>query len=171
MSYEPVSATNLPKSAITDLAEKVALEFGYDPAAPLEDIVTAFGGTIEYKNMREVEKTNDGSIQIEEDGSFRIFLPDYVSVERNRFTIAHELGHYVLHREAGKKQKAARLVNKENKREEWEANWFAAGFLMPKAMFLEKFEEFEGRPVALARYFRVSVQSAEIQAKNYGKMP
>jgi hypothetical protein len=30
MSYEPVSATNLPKSAITDLAEKVALEFGYD---------------------------------------------------------------------------------------------------------------------------------------------
>jgi hypothetical protein len=80
MSYEPVSATQLPKSAITDLAEKVALEFGYDPGAPLEDIVTAFGGTIDYKNMREVEKTNDGSIQIEEDGSFKIFLPDYVSV-------------------------------------------------------------------------------------------
>jgi Zn-dependent peptidase ImmA (M78 family) len=171
MNYEPVSATNLPKSAITDLAEKVALEFGYDPAAPLEEIVTAFGGTIAYQNMREVEKTNDGSIQIEEDGSFKIFLPDYVSVERNRFTIAHELGHYVLHREAGKRQKAARLINKENKREEWEANWFAAGFLMPKTMFLEKFEEFEGRPVALARHFRVSVQSAEIQAKNYGKMP
>ena len=93
MNYEPVSPTNLPKSAITDLAEKVALEFGYDPAAPLEDIVTAFGGIIEYKNMREVEKTNDGSIQIEEDGRFKIFLPDYVSVERNRFTIAHELGH------------------------------------------------------------------------------
>ncbi len=29
MNYEPVSPTNLPKSAITDLAEKVALEFGY----------------------------------------------------------------------------------------------------------------------------------------------
>ena len=63
MNCEPVSPTNLPKSAIADLAEKVALEFGYDPAPPLENIVTAFGGTLEYKNMRKVEKTNDGSSQ------------------------------------------------------------------------------------------------------------
>ena len=46
MNYEPVSPTNLPKSAITDLAEKVALEFGYDPAAPLEDIVPPKAVTI-----------------------------------------------------------------------------------------------------------------------------
>jgi hypothetical protein len=43
MSDEPVSATNLPKSAITDLAEKVALEFGYD-SAPTRKIDIDFIG-------------------------------------------------------------------------------------------------------------------------------
>lgn len=171
MTYEAVQPTNWPKSVIYDHAEKVAGVLGYDPAKPLEDIVTSLGGTITYQNLFEVEETNDGSILIEADGSFKIFLPDYVSIERNRFTIAHELGHYVLHRESGKKLQAARLINASNDRAEWEANWFAAGFLMPKSAFIEKFDELEGHPVALARHFRVSVQSAKIQAKNYGKMP
>ena len=34
MSYEPVSPTNLPKSAITNLSEKVVLEFSYDLGEP-----------------------------------------------------------------------------------------------------------------------------------------
>ena len=170
MTYEAVEPTNWPKSIIYEHAEKVGEVLGYDPSKPLEDIVTSLGGRITYQNLFEVEETNDGSIQIEEDGSFNIFLPDYVSVERNRLTIAHELGHYVLHREHGKRQQAARLINASNDRAEWEANWFAAGFLMPKSEFEKKFDELNGHPVALARHFRVSVQSAEIQAKNYGKV-
>lgn len=51
-----------------------------------------------------------------------IFLNNFKTAERSRFDAAHELGHLVLHRHAGRQQ---------SKNAEREADKFAANFLMP----------------------------------------
>lgn len=51
-----------------------------------------------------------------------VFLNTMKSCERSRFDAAHELGHLVLHRHAGPKDRSA----------EREANEFASAFLMPE---------------------------------------
>lgn len=59
---------------------------------------------------------------------------------RNRFTIAHELGHFVLHREQYKdvifESGRGRLYRREDLKPyedpEWQANCFAAALLMPR---------------------------------------
>lgn len=173
MDYARASALMWTKDAIYELAGKLSKAIGYVPGADLVSIVHKLGGKIEYQDVFEAESTNDGSIQIDTSTDFRIFLPDYVSDERNRFTIAHEIGHYFLHYKilmngVGRMQ-AARLSKSGVDRAEWEANWFAAGFLMPKEEFVTKANEFKGDEVALARYFHVSVASVRIQLKFYEK--
>lgn len=68
---------------------------------------------------------------------------------RNRFTLAHELGHYILHvnndnelfvdnvKVMFRKQAATRI----EKMQEIEANTFAASLLMPQKLIAEKFKE------------------------------
>lgn len=54
---------------------------------------------------------------------------------RHRFTIAHELGHYILHRNG---VKMCRIAEKESIAAyldpEWQANTFASAILMPKRL-------------------------------------
>ena len=171
MEYARASALSWTKDAIYELAAKLAGLLEYSPGGDLIALVENLGGQIEYQDVFDAESTNDGSIKIESAGNFRIFLPDYVSDERNRFTIAHEIGHYFLHYKIKSsgigRMQAARLSRGGIDRAEWEANWFAAGFLMPKSIFIEKANEVKGDEVALARYFHVSVASVRIQLKYY----
>lgn len=82
-----------------------------------------------------------------------VFLNDYIPADRERFTLAHELGHLVMHK-----------YPTENM--ETEANSFAAAFLMPesdiapdlKGITLEK-------AAALKPYWKVSVGSLLYKAK------
>jgi len=56
-------------------------------------------------------------------GSPYVFLNSRKSMEHSRFDAAHELGHLLLHKHGGPRQKDA----------EFEANTFASSFLMPEA--------------------------------------
>jgi len=67
---------------------------------------------------------------------------------RNRFTIAHELGHFILHKnkdlfvDKGFKVMFRGSVNGDNyNREEVEANEFAANLLMPEKLLREEIEK------------------------------
>ena len=51
-------------------------------------------------------------------------------------------------------------------RVEWEANWFAAGFLMPAAEFTSVCRAAD--LAEAARHFKVSVPAAEARAKALG---
>ena len=62
-----------------------------------------------------------------------------ISIERQIFTIAHELGHLVLH-----KTSYQNCVEVENKEEEDEANAFAGAFLVPEAALKKEWEESRG---------------------------
>jgi len=82
-----------------------------------------------------------------------------ISVERWIFTAAHELAHLVLH------LADYDVIQKdEEKRQEREANLFAAHFLMPQEVFAKEWDETRGmalidRVLKVKRMFRVSYRT------------
>jgi Zn-dependent peptidase ImmA (M78 family) len=103
---------------------------------------------------------------------------------RRRFTIAHELGHYELHRD-----KADLFVDKEfiyrsansgdtpiKKEMEQEANFFASAILMPSSLLREEIESLdldlfnEAVIKDLAKKFEVSSTAMSIRISNLGLM-
>ena len=108
------------------------------------------------------------------------------SSTRKRFTIAHELGHYILHRR--KKDALPVFIDKSevyfrsnahekndyDSLKEMEANAFAAEILMPKQLLKAYIEE-NGLDIskkagiqALAQEFEVSQQAMEYRLRNTG---
>ncbi len=85
---------------------------------------------VESKGVRlfsMAEESNDvDAFSLWRDATPFIFLNTMKSAERSRFDAAHELGHLVLHRQAGIHGKEA----------ESEANRFASAFLMPRGSIL-----------------------------------
>jgi Zn-dependent peptidase ImmA (M78 family) len=171
-SYKPPIPTNASKKAVHDFAELAAKKLGYAPGAPIEDVVDRLGGEICYHDI--LENGVPDSIKVEDFGNFSIFLSSLTSPQRDRFTVAHELGHYLLHFPRVRKVEpesgmvATRWVDEAVDslvRAEWEANWFAAGFLMPETEFLKKSRSGASLD-EVASYFGVSKAAAEVRAKN-----
>lgn len=163
--FQEPAPTYLPKEKINDLAERVSEKLGYAPETDLHEVIKDLGGKISYLDMREWYKTESGSIEVHAPNDFEVFLSQFTSPTRDTFTLAHELGHYILHSESGKKP--IRVSRHGSNRLEWEANWFAAGFLMPAKRFRAAYKDgndFE----ELAKLFQTSVDAAKVRAKTLG---
>jgi IrrE N-terminal-like domain len=101
---------------------------------------------------------------------FRIRINRHELAERQRFTLAHEIGHYVLHRDkiGGGIVDSVMYRSNLSSRYEVEANKFAADLIMPMILVREKFDQL-GRVasdevvIALANYFRVSQAAMRIR--------
>ena len=103
-----------------------------------------------------------------------IYVNDNYSATRNLFTVAQELGHFII------KYKKNKIITKENRfdskkeyteeklKEEREANSFAAELLMPASIFKEKFLEFKENYKKIAGFFGVSQSACEYRAINLG---
>lgn len=159
------SPSNLSKSDIEAYAEKVAGVGKFKPGGSLIDFTESFGGRIHYQDFSNW-LTESGSIYVHARYDFDIFIPQYTSTKRDRFTIAHELGHYFLHSNQGATPLVANR-NGENKRVEWEANWFAAALLMPSDEFKTAFNQLCNLE-SVALLFEVSGQAAKIRAEVLG---
>jgi Zn-dependent peptidase ImmA (M78 family) len=100
---------------------------------------------------------------------------------RQRFTLAHEIGHYVLH--AGQPMFVDSFVTRVNWRngesnlEETQANQFAAELLMPRELVAREVDraltrkqtiDAQGLASQLAELFNVSQQSMEFRLANLG---
>lgn len=94
---------------------------------------------------------------------------------RQRFTIAHELGHYVLHRsligdgnidDAAYRSDGSVKNNRIGPREEQEANQFAANLLMPMEAIRRFWDRAHGDAGQLARMFNVSEGAMKIRLKS-----
>lgn len=173
-NYTPPRPLRATKKAISEFAEQVANHIGYVAGSSMHSLVTQLNGRISYQDGAGPADESPEAIVVSPGGSFHIFLPSVTSPERDRFTIAHELGHLFLHFPAISKKsptaymKATRWVDENNepqRRAEWEANWFAASFLMPKAEFTEFYSK--GR-IRAATHFGVSVRAAEVRAESLG---
>ncbi|MCI6695051.1 MAG: ImmA/IrrE family metallo-endopeptidase [Campylobacter sp.] len=106
-------------------------------------------------------------------GGFVITINKYHSYERRRFTLAHEFGHYCMHREYlinNKSIKDVALFRSENTKDkkEFEANEFAAKLLMPKDDFLDVIKSGKTKLGDIAEHFGVSATAAKYRAYKLG---
>lgn len=94
-----------------------------------------------------------------------IFVNQEENVQRQRFTLAHEIGHAVLH--GGSDEVDFRKdIDSPRTRKEIEANSFAANLLMPREHFSQVWKT-QGRAWAELR-FGVSQSAAKYRALNLG---
>jgi Zn-dependent peptidase ImmA (M78 family) len=166
--------TSLSKSGIFEFAEKLAQALSYvPPASDIKSVVSRLGGKIIVKDFWSTGGPAAESLHVVSANGFMIFLPDHTSVTRDNFTIAHELGHYLLHyvfsglAKDNREFIAYRYGHPEvDQRTEWEANWFAAAFLMPQKEFSTLFKKLNGSIDGVAEYFLVTTSAAEVRAKD-----
>jgi Zn-dependent peptidase ImmA (M78 family) len=145
------------------------------PAVPVEDIAEGEGAVIIVKQFNN----EISGLLLREGNNAIIAVERKQSPARKRFTIAHELGHLMLHQGKEVRVDKAFRVNLRSPEsstaedvEEIESNAFAAAILMPE-MFLRKDVtglvldiEDEERVQSLAKRYHVSAQAMTLRLVN-----
>lgn len=163
MAIAATSPSGLSNRQIEEYVTLIANRYGLHDDGPVDLLafVRRLGGTIDMAK-------GDESLHVEKPGEFTIRIPYFTSLARDRFTVAHELGHYFLHylfpRLAGPKS----YGRGDRGRGETEANVFASCLLMPKEQFKEAWERCEHDPWRLANEFEVSPSAASVRAQVLG---
>jgi Zn-dependent peptidase ImmA (M78 family) len=170
--YEQAEATGLSKAQVFAIAESVAKQLGFGPGDDIHALVERLGGRVVVQDTLTEDPARSGSLFVDSPTKFTIIVPTHTGQLRDRFTVAHELGHFLLHymwrRHHGAQIGPMMALRKGSDRIEWEANWFAGAFLMPSAEFAAEFRNTGGRFGAVASKFDVSVSAAEVRARQLG---
>lgn len=146
-------------TAVDSAVKKILDEFGIDkPPVPIRDIVSSYGIEIVISKFKEEHGDVAGFIHFP---TSRIYVNHDDPVNRQTFTVAHEFGHWVLHRELFKtnpeKYETLRrrpIGELEKNPQEKEANAFAAHLLVPRK-YLDEYKEIASKD-ELASLFVVS---------------
>jgi Zn-dependent peptidase ImmA (M78 family) len=159
---------HLPEEA----ARRILAEGSYGMPVDVEQIAQRLNITI---RQQELEDNVSGILVIKQDRAVIGVNKDH-HPHRQRFTIAHEIGHYLLHREAARVFIDAAPVFFRDERtatgdepQEIEANTFAAALLMPEQALrdlvrqqpLDVFDDAAVR--RFAGHFGVSAQAITIR--------
>lgn len=153
---------------INEISDVIRDEFNIAcPITNFDEIINDLGGTIEYCD----ELVDGAEAMIKKNGNgFIITVSNDSNKARQRFSIAHELGHLFLHMgymidedmwNKNKDEYFRKLAGEM----EYQAHEFAAAFLMPKDLFIKKMNEFyDGNKYydmkKVADYFNVSLEAA-----------
>lgn len=141
---------------INDLAEKYATIYNPDNLTPFPyENITKSHEDLDILYLDPDDDNVSGVILYEESANkFSILINATKHLNRQHFTLAHELGHYFLHPEILKQEKGFidsdssldttnilyRLDNAVQNRYETEANHFAASLLMPSSLVHDAWE-------------------------------
>lgn len=195
--YRPQALETIARHILTRYDEMYLN--GKPRAVPIETIIEkTFGLRIEYQYLtndgRELgrmiydngittyydRETMDYALMRVEGGTMLIEAPlleDEKYYGRLRFTLAHELAHYILHKRIfSGTGVAAALYNQDTDEDatEWQANYLAKAILMPNGQIKRCF--YALRPVCraksdfvckMAEIFEVSKQAMEIRLKEF----
>jgi len=130
----------------------------------LRNLVETLGGTISVSPTLEWENPASGSLTIRRDDAFEITLSPLTPPLRDNFTIAHELGHFVLHYLLSEGTKEPIQFNRYGTDKlEIQANRFAAALLMPCDEFLGQATTLDDDTFRLAAHFGVSEPAAKVR--------
>ncbi len=159
-----------PREDIFAIASQFAEITHFGIGDDIEALVARSGGDIVHVDPRFDARTATGTLEVRKDDGFTIYLPYFSSKARDRFTIAHELGHLVLHyySRAGDVAEVERFDRDGADLAEVEANWFAAALLMPEDDFREAFTELNGDLNEIAARYGVSYAAAEVRKLTLG---
>lgn len=165
LSIERVAAdcrARLQKLLGVDVRERGAYRF-------LRDAVTRLGGTIDTQEDYATGLGMGGSMTVMPQArTFTISLPRTATPAHNAFTLAHELGHLVLHYPlAAPVDHVVVYARLGEGPEEWQANRFASAFLMPEEEFRAVWTGTPD-PSAVAARFGVMPVDAELRATTLG---
>ncbi|MCV7251611.1 ImmA/IrrE family metallo-endopeptidase [Mycobacterium hackensackense] len=154
----------LTNDAISQYAERVGVGHDiYDASgrADIDVLLRRLGGDVR-------SAIDEESLHVRGRGNFTVFIPHFTSSRRDRFTIAHELGHYFLHYLYPKEVEDKKFGRGGRDRAETEANVFASALLMPAEKFADAYRELGGDPWRLASRFDVSPRAATVRAEVLG---
>lgn len=160
------SPSGLSYGAIRDYAERIGEAHGIYSSSGCADVhrlVSVLGGHVEIADWG-----SDESLHVDDEDSFTVYLPPSTSLRRDRFTLAHELGHYFLHYLYPEREGTASFNRGSRNRAETEANVFASSLLMPERAFKQAHERYYPDLHALARAFDVSPAAAEVRCQVLG---
>ncbi len=93
----------------------------------------------------------------ETEGAFVLVNTNNITIERQLFSLAHEIGHLIFHRIEYQETLIAEKPEEEDKAREQVANYFASHLLVPQAEFERMYAQTKNI-VELKRHFRVSYE-------------
>lgn len=154
-SVEP-SANNSPQ----EIAYKIRNYLGI-PTGPIDDIVSLLeknGIIVMFLDIDDMEKF-DGLTMFTGTHAPVIWINRNIPNDRKRFTLAHELGHLVMHLRSEN-------LEKSEDQKEIEADKFAGEFLMPQSQCKEDFYNLKYKDLGMKKYYwKVSKISIIYRAK------
>ena len=149
-------------------AENVRREY-WDGIFPVDPIVIAQRMGVDTYMADNLGDTS-GVIMRPPGEEAAIYINQFESKARQRFTCAHEIGHYV---ERARNRDDAytfrdRRAGRADTPHEWYADFFAANLLMPQAVFEELVEVYGATCDELVDYFGVSISTVNERARSLG---
>jgi Zn-dependent peptidase ImmA (M78 family) len=161
----------------------------YQNCFPMPIVAIARDLGLEIYETGDFENTQSGSI-VKEGDKYIIYINSHHAPTRKRFSIAHEIGHFLKHRaqlDKGQEmidyivqtapngeqphhavalhRKTDHDMTEEERKQEQAVNAFAAELLMPEEEFRKIFEK-SNTIEEIAGYFNVSASAATIRAKS-----
>lgn len=117
----------------------------------------------------ELDNKIAGAIRYyKENNEFKILVNKKDSMVKKRFTIAEELGYYILYEEKLKKEEIhVNLIDKIINKEEKEVEYFAGALLVNKTL-LENVYNSNSTILELAQLFKVSISSMTLRLNILG---
>jgi Zn-dependent peptidase ImmA (M78 family) len=165
------------RRAIEDEANSLLSRIGMESSGPVDPVAIANELGLKVYNATFDDEGIHGLIA-KRPSNTSIYVNVNDRPVRKRFTVAHELGHFILHLAAGEgefidNQDTFRTVQDPDtpwddaRRAEWEANVFAAALLMPKDSIVQAWREI-GDPEGMAAFFQVSQQAMTLRLDALG---
>ncbi|MEW6349764.1 MAG: ImmA/IrrE family metallo-endopeptidase [Thermodesulfobacteriota bacterium] len=149
---------------IVQLAEHIAEELKgcphpeYDLGEKLRWLIKQKGGEVSIAGEYGCSPDGGNSLFVYPDRTFVAYLAPYASFARDNCTLAHELGHYLLHSEfeAGPPNDDVLVFSRFSQSTLGpEADLFALNLLMPREEFEASCNRYEGDVELIAAHFEV----------------
>lgn len=176
------SISHLKYKQIADLSYQMVVNAGMLQApVNVQRIVELCGVTLEEADLGD----EISGLLVSHGDNARIAFSSNQGEQRKRFTIAHELGHFLLHKESDGsdtvfvdkdfivKYRSNKLYSESELRQEQEANAFAASLLMPKEFIFDELNKERNKSLGeselineLASVFEVSIPAMTFRLSN-----
>lgn len=152
-----------------ELPIEIVGKFLNSPPVDLEAMAKALGIDVEYSTFPD-DRSIAGKIEQTSRGCFRIRINSNDPANRQRFTLAHEIAHYILHRDMLGSGVTDRGLYRSSLSDntERQANRYAATLLMPAPLVRKIYAEGRQSAHELAQTFQVSAAAAEIRMIELG---
>lgn len=150
-----------------DVLNSYFVDREYTYPIPIEEVAKKNGLTVKFGQFTD---NNVSGILKRKNDAGEVYVSATEPQYRQAFTIAHELGHFLIHNDHKEEilyRRDTINLNTEQRTIESEANWFAASLLMPEDKFKEYWHVTKDESL-IADYFGVSPTAVRLRVKNLG---